>query len=318
MPALIITDIPRIKAIFQKIDPDGKDALVVSEIHRGIEELDRLAPDLVIIQNHLSGISADIILKHFKSRSAERTVRFALISPSGSMSDETDKSYELILDPNLPESDIASDIDYLLYGRGKKPVRGKNSSPVPQSDEATLPVKQPPPAIDYSLPATSEVLKETEGISYRLPGKANKRIVSAFSQQLDTNSADISPAALHGAPVIEYYRDRDLAIRDLHNKDHLLVDPDMVVPLYRRPSFLLVTATLVLVVGITLFQHRTSQPRKELPLEIPVKANQQYQTAASHIHSTSGCCKSDPAGQDNITWPGKTGQTPFIHATVRP
>ncbi len=281
MPKLVITDIPRIKAIFQQIDPEGEDLVVVSEIHRGIEELDRLEPDLVIIQNHLSGISADIILKHFRSRTGERSVRYALINASSHLSPEIEDSYELVIDPNLADQEITADLDYLLHGRGKKPERKNPEPPEPETPAITAPpLKQseiPPEPFD------STGIVDLKAITYQMPRKPNARIVSAFSQQLDSNSPVTRPSPIHGAPVIEYYRDRELAIRDLHNKEHLLIDPDIAVPVYRRPGFILLSATIVLVVAITAFQHSFSGRKKELPLDTPPVASKQPAMQASSV-----------------------------------
>lgn len=255
MAKLVITDIPRMKAFFQKFASDSGELVVVSEIHRGIEELDRLEPELVVIQNHLSGISADIILKHFKSRTGDRPVRYALINTSAYLPPEVDASYELIIDPSLSDPDIQRTLEYLLMGRGEKPETG---------------VARPQTQLQPITPLPDKPFTPDSQSTYGMPRRPNARIISAFSQQLDTNSSEMPQPlpASHGAPVIEYYRERELAIRDLHNKEHLLVDSEIVVPFYRKPAFLFVAVTIISVTAFTFFQHRPNPSRQIQPVDL--------------------------------------------------
>jgi hypothetical protein len=75
MELLVITDIPRMTALFERVALVCPGLTLVNDIHRGIEDLDRRRPDLVIFQNRLSGLSADILHKHLKSRLGGRKTR---------------------------------------------------------------------------------------------------------------------------------------------------------------------------------------------------------------------------------------------------
>ena len=72
MDILAITDIPRMTALFERLARQIPGLTVVSEIHRGIEELESRKPELVFIQNHLAGLSADILHKHLKCLRMDR------------------------------------------------------------------------------------------------------------------------------------------------------------------------------------------------------------------------------------------------------
>ena len=165
MTTLVITDIPRISALFEQIAAQRGDLVVVSEIHRGIEELDRHKPGLIILQNHLSGLSADIVQKHLKSRLGKRKVRFALISPSESLDVELSARFEAILDPALSDEQLEQILEPLLL-QPERPAR-TGSAPVTSILELPPITEQEPelPGLQAELPTSPAVAIDTVQIS---------------------------------------------------------------------------------------------------------------------------------------------------------
>lgn len=293
MTTLVITDIPRISALFEQISAERGGLQVVSEIHRGIEELERLKPDLIIIQNHLSGLSADIVHKHLKSRLNRRKVRFALISPSDSLDVELSARFESILDPALSDERLEQTIETLLT----QPEPASRISPTPVSSILDLPsITEQEPELPGLQPAPSPVQttatvdtvqlsplppgitpaekaptpESTEGqlpepATYDLPRRPNISIISAFSQHLDSTAEELQPR-----PAPRTARDEELAIRDLHQEPHLLHDQEQPPSFFRRAGFWLLAGTVVLVVIITLIQQRP-QSSKEAGIQQPLK-----------------------------------------------
>ncbi|MGB4598548.1 MAG: hypothetical protein WBI04_01060 [Trichlorobacter sp.] len=285
MTTLVITDIPRISALFEQIASRRGGLVVVSEIHRGIEELDRHKPGLIILQNHLSGLSADIVQKHLKSRLGKRKVRFALISPSESLDVELSARFEAILDPALSDERLTQILEELL----SQPERAARSTGTPVSSILELPpirqqepelpglqpepppnlagaadmvqISSPPPptsATDLSAAAPLPDQSLPEPATYDLPRRANSSIISAFSQHLDHTAAELAPD-----PTRFSDRDNDLAIRDLHRQPHLLQDEQRpATPFFRRTGLWLLSGTVVVVIIITLIQQRPGSSRK--------------------------------------------------------
>lgn len=284
MTTLVITDIPRISALFEQIAAQRDDLIIVSEIHRGIEELDRHKPGLIILQNHLSGLSADIVQKHLKSRLGKLRTRFALISPSESTDVELSARFEAILDPALSDQRLTQIVEALL----SQPERVTRSASTPVTSILELPaiVEQEPelPGLQPEQPSDLAVSVDTVQVSppsmtalapdlstavpppdasvpepatYNLPRRANISIISAFSQHLDTTTQERAPQ-----PEQFPSRDSELAIRDLHRAPHLLEEEvNQTAPFYRRTGFWLVSGTVALVVIITLFQQRPTKPQ---------------------------------------------------------
>lgn len=293
MTTLVITDIPRISALFEQIAAQRGGLVVVSEIHRGIEELDRHKPRLIILQNHLSGLSADIVQKHLKSRLGKRKVRFALISPSESLDVELSARFEAILDPALSDEQLEQILELLLL-QPERPAR-TGSAPVTSILELPPITEQEPqlPGLQPESPSSPAVAVDTVQISpphtatlapdltsaapppdqplpepgtYELPRRANISIISAFSQHLDTTAEELDPR-----PEQFSSRDNDLAIRDLRRAPHLLQEEERpTTPLFRRTGFWLLSGTVALVIIITLIQQRPTTPQKSTE-ELAVK-----------------------------------------------
>jgi len=256
MTILAITDIPRMSDLFERLAQQHQGLVVVSEIHRGIERLESIQPEVVIIQNHLAGLSADILHKHLKSRLGRRKVRFALISTSDLLDVELSSRFELILDPALSDEQLEQVMQKLFTAR---------ETSLPQTQQARL---EKPESFEIAkdlslLPqqhGTTEktsFVASTDGIlseagTYELPKRPGLKIISDFSKQLDTNAVDFKPI-----PAPPSYREQELSVKDLHRIPHLIDDDDNPQPWYRRTGVLLVMTTLVVVVAVSLYQNRT-------------------------------------------------------------
>lgn len=283
MPTLVITDIPRISALFEQLKPPRSGLLVVSEIHRGIEELDRLKPNLIIIQNHLSGLSADIVHKHLKSRLGRRKVRFALISASDRLDPELSQRFETIIDPSQDEEDLLQTVTALLNPQRPQATSILDLPPVrddepglfdlnPQQESPSWETEAPAPAAETAVQtpepaaavpaAPQELIEVPAPLTYERPRRANQSIISAFSQHLDTSRDGLT--APDQQQLVQ--REEELAIRDFHLAPHLISDyEEGPAPLHRRPLFWIVTGTVALVLAVTLFQHRPA-PKEQLSI----------------------------------------------------
>lgn len=282
MDVLVITDIPRMTALFGRIAQQQAGLKVVSEIHRGIEDLENRKPDLVIFQNYLAGLSADILHKHLTSRSGRRNIRFALISTSAVLDAEVSARFELILDPALQEEDLEKAVQNLFHDQGT-PARSEETLPqptitpqaLPRGQELTLPDGLPSMIPDQNLtrealqttpiPPLPEGASEADGaalppITYERPRRPGISIVSDFSKQLDTKADTLQPEPF--TP-----RSHEPDAREWHRETDLISDIEESHPWYRRTGALLVLITLLVVVAVSLFQHRSNPPASTKKIE---------------------------------------------------
>ncbi len=333
MATLVITDIPRISALFERFAVERDDLLVVSEIHRGIETLEQHEPDLIIIQNHLSGLSADILYKHLKSRLSRRKVRFALISPSESLDGELSARFEAILDPALSDEQLETTIEQLL--NQPTPATAPATSPVssilelpprhyheaaPESTTDTVQLS-PTPATPTEQPAQLTATPEAELTTYDRPRRPNLSIISAFSQHLDSTTEEVQPRSATLAEL-----EGTAPAPQLPPEPFILTDDDRppAPSLLQRTGFWLVAGTVVLVVIITLVQQRPRPPQQiSLPqaslssaaLPAPPAAGEQRQLSShglgrpNALPSFIPADSIDPAyGKDNPGWESYHGQ----------
>jgi len=311
MATLVITDIPRISALFEKIAAQRGDLQVVSEIQRGIEALEQHEPDLIIIQNHLSGLSADILHKHLKSRLNRRKARFALIAPAESLEVDLSARFETILDPALADEQLEETIERLL----RQPVTTARPAPSPASSILELPPKTdlesapkstrdttqpfPLPVTPPENPAPLAVAPEAELTTYDRPRRPNMSIISAFSQHLDSTAEEVQPRP---ATLAE--------LDDTHTHLHEL-PPEPLPPaeasqpapsslLQRTGGLWLLAGTVVLVVIITLLQQRPRSPKE---VNFPPKP-------AARAPLSSGALPASPAAGEHTIQP--------THGPVRP
>jgi hypothetical protein len=258
MQIVAITDIPRMTAFFERLVRQYPDLVVVNEIHRGIEELESRKPAVVIIQNHLSGLSVDILHKHLKSRLGSHKARFGLISSSAALDVDTSAQFETILDPALDDAQLEQALERILHRQ--PPAKQQEvailnhpaARPAAPAQEPELPLQQQHPLSDAAGAARADDEQPATPLTYEMPRRTGLSIISDFSKQLDTRSDAIKPE-----PELIAGREHELRIRDLHREPHLIADLDEPLPWYRKTSCILISATLVVVVAVSLFQHRS-------------------------------------------------------------
>lgn len=306
MDILAITDIPRMTALFEQLALQYPELTVVSEIHRGIEELENRKPSVVIFQNRLSGLSADILHKHLKSRLGQRKVRFALISTAENLDVEISARFDAILDPVQTDEQLKQALHNLLDPSKTKPRREDTlllqslvtaASPTEQEEEEPVPEPAPPtpPPAELSSTPVSTSLQELQAepaenpaapATYELPRRSSTlSIISDFSKQLDTSTERLEPE-----PEPFAHREQELSLKDLHRVPHLITDTDEPLPWYRKPPVVLTGVTLLVVLAVSLVQYRSnrhpSQKRTETAVAtktpaLPVAQNAAQKTVTS-------------------------------------
>lgn len=313
MTILAITDIPRMTDLFGRLAQQHQGLVVVSEIHRGIERLESLQPDVVIIQNHLAGLSADILHKHIKSRLGRRKVRFALISAPHLLDVDLSARFEFILDPTLPDEQLELVMQKLFTGKDFTPEpaaqAGQTKPDLSEPKPADKPVTPGPP----SLPEQQQITDKTTfasqpdeqlpaPLTYTMPKRPGLKIDSDFSKQLDSNTSELQPD-----PTPFAYREQELSVKDLHRVPHLVDDHDLPQPWYRRTGVLLVLITLLVVVAVSIYQNNTAQ-----------KSTKKQAVLNTQTEAKTAPAPAPPTPQAATTSTNTTGQQLASHGEGRP
>ncbi len=142
---LLITDVERLRKIFDLLTENKKIRLrTVTSLEKGGEEITVEKPDVVFVQTHLSGLSADILLMHLKKQLGRKRSRFVLLASPGQTNDAALKSYQGWLDTSAEDSQLLSDLQQLLATLLDKPK--KSVEPVAPEPAAPSDITPPPPA----------------------------------------------------------------------------------------------------------------------------------------------------------------------------
>lgn len=137
---LLITDVARLRKVFSRLTDDKNIRLrVVNNLEKGGEEIAIEKPDVVFVQTHLSGLSAEILLMHLKKQLGRKRSRFVLLASPAQTNEAVLKSYQGWLDTSAEDSQLLADLQQLVVTLLSKPKR---------SEEAASP--QPPAAVDVT------------------------------------------------------------------------------------------------------------------------------------------------------------------------
>jgi len=140
---LLITDVARLRKIFGRLTEDRNIRLrVVNNLEKGGEEITIEKPDVVFVQTHLSGLSADILIMHLKKQLGRRRSRFVLLASPGQVNDAILKPYQGWLDTSAEDSQLLSELQRLLAVLLSRPK--KSAEPVPPEQVASIEFKPLP------------------------------------------------------------------------------------------------------------------------------------------------------------------------------
>lgn len=273
MIVLAITDIPRMTALFEQLARQQQGLTVVSEIHRGSEELETGGPELVIFQNHLAGLSADILLKHLTNKAGSRIPRFALISSPEAVDQETAARFAACIDPAQSDTELEQQLRTLLQLPAVVTDSTSRIAPQQQPEPSSQPETVEPDVPQHEAAAAEKEPDVPAPVTYQ-PYRSGRRIMSDFSRQLDTNADTLTPEP-EQAPDLQ-----PAAPREYQQHPELITDVDEASPWYRRPVTGLIVLTLLAVVGTTLYQHRSvpvpqqaaSAPAAAPPVQQPLSS----------------------------------------------
>jgi len=273
---LLITDVPRLMKIFSRlVDEAHINLRMVNSLERGGEEIVADKPALVFVQTHLSGLSADILLKHLKKQLGRKRSRFVLLSPPEQVSDEILALYQGHLDTSLDDASLSTAICKMVADLGVKTKPGSSTTEAPQlsppqqaphstelatesnaSDSgagqhsaSSLSPEAPVPLALPQVPESTEPSLEEQGVTYAPRQRVS--VYSEFTSSFDSAVNDMQPAEPVGNP----------SAAEAHSWGHEDIEIiDSTPSRSKRATFLLWFApVLVAVIIVTILQHRRSQ-----------------------------------------------------------
>ncbi len=276
---LLITDVARLRKVFGRLTEDKNIRLrVVNNLEKGGEEIVIEKPDIVFVQTHLSGLSADILIMHLKKQLGRKRSRFVLLAAPDQTNDAILKPYQGWLDTSADDGQMLSELHRLLatlLNKQKKngdaaalePVASAeaaaSSAPNPQPvsavetsallgdhpDSEATPPQEPNADLQFPVatPATAEPSLEEQGITYA--PRPRLTVYSEFNSSFDNAvSSTPEPEALN-QETPSFAHDWDAESIDT-------IESKPTRP--KRSTFLLwLVPVIVAVIAVTYLQQRS-------------------------------------------------------------
>lgn len=277
---LLITDVARLRKIFGRLTDDKNIRLrVVNNLEKGGEEIAIEKPDVVFVQTHLSGLSADILLMHLKKQLGRKRSRFVLLASPAQTTDAVLKQYQGWLDTSAEDSKLLSELQHLLGALLSKPkksgdsvqpepaaTRESPSQPVSNTEHTELLDTPPVPEVTVpqptgselqlhvAAPATAEPSLEEQGITYA--PRQRLKVYSEFNSSFDS--------AVSSTPEPETLDQATPALS--HDWDAEDIDTVETKPARsKRGTFLLWLAPVVIAVVVITYMQQRSPAAKPDP-----------------------------------------------------
>ena len=276
---LLITDVARLRKVFGRLTEDKNIRLrIVNNLEKGGEEITIEKPDVVFVQTHLSGLSADILLMHLKKQLGRKRTRFVLLASPSQTSDAILKPYQGWLDTSAEDGPLLAELHRLLATLLNKPKKGGEpaepesaasvtaGAPPALTGEASAP-PDIPPASESSTPqhtdndlefpvitaASSEPSLEEQGITYA--PRQRLTVYSEFNSSFDSavNSTPEPEPLEQATPVLAH---------DWNAETIDTIETTQVRS--KKGAFLLwLVPVIIVVVIITLIQQQKSSLKPE-------------------------------------------------------
>ena len=282
---LLITDVARLRTIFGRLTDDMNIRLrIVNDLEKGGEEIAIEKPDVVFVQTHLSGLSADILLMHLKKQLGRKRARFVLLAAPGQTNDAILKLYHGWLNTSEDDDQLLAELEQLLEILLSKPKIGDDA----YSDD----LQQPVSSTESSAFLNPDASLEEQGLTYA--PRQRLKISSEFSNSFDTAvDSTPEPASLEQAtpPVSQ----------DWHGDS---IDTAETKPTRSKKGMFLLwlIPVVIIVVAITYFQQKS--PSKTAPAVVKAEPMAGEKPAA-----IPPAAQNPPAAASVPPGPGVSGPT---------
>lgn len=269
---LAITDMPRIAGLLEQLASDFPGIRVASDISNGAKELEKEQHELVVLQSHISGLSADILKKHLMNSCKNSQTRFALLADPASIKPEVASLFNCIL--NLSDNTDKLKHELKLFFQGQPcvapPVQNVVTEPA-DAPAATEKTDEQPEYPDNAEAETDDKVTLSATGDKRPTRKVVLPQTSPFSKKLTINIDDLMQ---HQQP------DTDADTRQATDYEQ----PLKAVTGRRLAMAAVVAALLLTVAAITMNQHKPVDEMSDVSVERLPEAGQ----TTDHLTSGEG------------------------------
>lgn len=201
---LLISDQPRLHGILTSAGklPDGT-LRVASSLHQGLELMSSKAPEILFLQNRLSGLAGYILVRHVREETGSASTKIILLTETTESGENSTADIELstaVSDNEL--SDAVSEIIADQLGLHQNPA----------NEPASTIEISPAPPLQTTAVVTDTVSLSTPGVSSTGPGTAT--IPTPMANPAKTSPAEEAhPSAILSSnpPPIQWERKRLVA-----------------------------------------------------------------------------------------------------------
>ena len=267
---LLITDVARLRKVFGGLTDDKNIRLrIANNLEKGGEEIAIEKPDVVFVQTHLSGLSADILIMHLKKQLGRKRSSFVLLAAPNQVNEVILAPYKGWLDTSSENNQLLDDLHNLVASLTTRKRKNREiiTPKISAVDLPELPIDAAPTITDIqttidnapaqslleviSAPvaeATPELSLEEQGITYS--PRPRLTVHSEFNSSFDN--------AVSSAPAPEFINETSPNLQREWNTEHL-VSSDNSSPRSKRSTFILWLAPVIIAVVVTTFlQQRKS------------------------------------------------------------
>jgi len=161
---LLITDVARLRNIFGHLKDENAVRLrIANNLEKGGDEIASDKPDVVFVQTHLSGLSAEILITHLKKQLGGASSHFVLLAAPHQVSEEVLAHFQGWLNTSSEDEQLLCDLRVILSSLSSTGgMNDKTDSGQPATEAATtlLPPAndaQPPEQFPAKIESTPEV-----------------------------------------------------------------------------------------------------------------------------------------------------------------
>jgi CheY-like chemotaxis protein len=202
---LVIAEQQRLQRLFDGMaEAEARGVTVVAGLAGAADQLETARPGLILVQDRLSGLSGELIVRHLRSRLGDAEALIVLATESVDTLD-TVSDRLLVVDTSLPDLDILRQLERLVL-RLPRPAEEVQPEPelMPAPDEEFQPLVVPsvevavvaPEPLEDAEPAMSgqRLLDIVEESGDEKPPEV-AAVVSRFEAELETELARREPTA---------------------------------------------------------------------------------------------------------------------------
>jgi len=147
---LLISDQPRLHTIVSSAcDLQEGTFRIATSLNQGLQEIGRELPDILFLQNRLSGLSGAILVRHVRSQLNAAT-RLVLFTDGGAETPRSETAGDIELDVSVSDTELSDAICEIIADQIAALGQAEAEGP-PQADAAAVAIALTPPVADADV-----------------------------------------------------------------------------------------------------------------------------------------------------------------------